>query len=118
MRLGSRLAMEDGNALLEGISFAAVAFGLLLSSSLFLFDSQIKSLDMASIARNAMRDHLLNPNTSIDQFILLQQKGTSLEDQALEAKVNCSNKCQLGDEIDLEISWEGIRARSFGVIGE
>ncbi len=118
MRLGSELAKEDGNALLEGISFAAVAFGLLLSSSLFLFDSQIKSLEMASIARNAMRDHLLKPSTSIDQLILLQQKGTSLEDQALEAKIICSNTCQRGDEIELEISWEGVRARAFGVIGE
>ena len=118
MKLGKRLAKEEGNALIEGIGFAVVAFGLLLGSSLYLFDEQVKSLEMASIARNAMREYLMDSSRSMDQLVLLQQVGTSLTEETLNIVAKCGKDCSAGDQITLELSLAGIRARAFGVIDD
>ncbi len=118
MRLREVLIEDDGNALLEGVGFATVAFGLLLSSSLIIFDTQHKNLELASITRNALREYLIDGSRSLPEIVEQFQRGTSLSEQQLEVVQSCSASCRSGDQLVLEVSVEDLTARAFGIIYE
>lgn len=65
-----------------------------------------------------MRGYLLNTDKPIDQFVSLEQQGTSLEQSSLTISFSCSAACSVGDQVTLVLSTENLTAKAFGVSSE
>jgi hypothetical protein len=111
---------EQGNALLEGVGFAAVAFGLLLTLGMNALNLEREALSLQSIARNAIRYYALNPTKEIVGVVALFQSDSILASEAVQVNLTCSNQdCQKpGNLFWLELRTEELQAKAFGVIVE
>ena len=111
---------EQGNALLEGVGFAAVAFGLLLTLGMNALTLERESLSLQSIARNAIRYYSIHPTTEIDGVVALFQRDSVLASEVIQVDLTCSNQdCQKpGNLFWLELRTEELQAKAFGVIVE
>ena len=113
-----RLSDESGNALLEGVGFAALAFGLLLSLGMNALSFEREELALQSIARNAMRSYLLHSSGDLSEAVLIFQQESILASQPIQVEITCSNNDCLtkGNLIWLNLSSEELFARAFGVV--
>jgi len=111
---------EKGNALLEGVGFAAVAFGLLLTLGMNALNLEREALSLQSIARNAIRYYSLHPTKEIDGVVALFQRDSVLASQPIQVSLICSNQdCQKpGNLFWLELRTEELQAKAFGVVVE
>lgn len=111
---------EQGNALLEGVGFAAVAFGLLLTLGMNALTLEREALSLQSIARNAIRYYALHPKKEIVGVVALFQRDSILASEAIQVHLTCSNQdCQKpGNLFWLELRTEELQAKAFGVIVE
>ena len=107
---------EDGNAILEGVSFAAVSFGLVLFSGLGLFQVQEDQLELQGIARNVMRDHSLHPELSLEEALHnWQSLSSSWNGRHISISLSCVNPCTAGAIKWLRLSGNELSALSFGI---
>ena len=115
-----RFSEERGNALLEGVGFAAVAFGLLLSLGMNALSLEREELALSAIARNAMRSYLLHSSTDLHEAVAKFQQDSVLATQPLQISISCTNQDCLtqGNLIWLYLSADELNAKAFGVIGE
>lgn len=112
-----KISDETGNALLEGIVFAAFSFGLVLSSGLTLFQVEADQLALNGLARNVSRDYLMNSSVPINEVLQKWQSVCSnWKDRELELKVICGGECTTGAILHIELSSAGLTASSFGVV--
>lgn len=113
-----KLKSDEGNALLEGITFAVMSFSLVLGSGLQLFDVQQRILELNDIARNALRAYLLEQNTSVSQQVVrFQKQSLKLAQTQLEQKILCRPDCYTQSSVVyLTLSADGLTAHAFGVI--
>ena len=111
---------EQGNALLEGVGFAAVAFGLLLTLGLNAINLEREALALQSIARNSMRYYSLHPDKDIEGVVALFQRESFLTAQSVQVTLGCSNQDCLtrGSLLWLELRTDALAAKAFGVIVE
>lgn len=111
---------EQGNALLEGVGFAAVAFGLLLTLGMNALNLEREALSLQSIARNAMRYYSLHPTKEMDGVVALFQRDSILASQSIQVSLICSNQdCQKpGNLFWLELRTEELQVKAFGVVVE
>lgn len=118
MKLNRRIGSDAGNALLEAVGFVTVAFGLLLVAGLELFQLQQSQLELQTIARNAMRSYLIQPQSSIAELVKFnQQQSRAWQNEDVEMLLSCSAGCDLpGGFIVLSIVSGGLSAKAFGVI--
>ena len=110
---------EQGSILLEAVSFAVLAFGLLLTLCLQLSDLERKQIGLEVIARNSMRYFLLNQDSDLEQAVrYFQQFDEGLVDEDLSLTVFCnpSNCESSGAILWLEISSGMNKAKAFGVV--
>jgi hypothetical protein len=110
---------EQGSILLEVVSFAVLAFGLLLTLSLQLSDLERKQIGLEVIARNSMRYFLLNQDSDLEQAVrYFQQFDEGLVDEDLSLTVSCNPfDCESsGAILWLEISSGMNKAKAFGVV--
>jgi hypothetical protein len=110
---------EQGSILLEAVSFAVLAFGLLLTLSLQLSDLERKQIGLEVIARNSMRYFLLNQDSDLEQAVrYFQQFDEGLVDEDLSMTVSCNpSDCESsGAILWLEISSGMNKATAFGVV--
>jgi len=113
------LRNEEGNMLLEAVGFAALAFGLLLTFSLQVFDLERRQLGLEQIARNATRYFILNPDSDLGEAIYsFQALDQQFNEDQLEVAVRCQpTDCQSsGTFVWLELSVGVNVAKAFGVI--
>lgn len=115
-----RLSSDQGNALLEGVGFAAIAFGLLMTLGLNVLTLERDELTLMSIARNSMRAFLLQDSEDLESAVAMFQEQTTLANDALDVRVRCERQdCRTrGNLIWLEIHSDDLVASAFGVIGE
>lgn len=107
---------EDGNAILEGVSFAAVSFGLVLFSGLGLFQVQEDQLELQGLARNVMRDHSLHPELSLEEALHnWQSLSSSWNGRHISISLSCVNPCTAGAIKWLRLSGNELSALSFGI---
>ena len=111
---------DQGNALLEGVGFAAVAFGLLLTLVINALTLEREALSLQSIARNAIRYYSLHPTQEMDGVVAVFQRDSVLASQPIQVNLICSNQdCQKpGNFFWLELRTEELQAKAFGVIVE
>jgi len=111
---------ERGNALLEGVAFAAVAFGLLLTLGADALTLEREALTLQSIARNSIRYYTLHPTKEIQEVVALLQRDSILASQFIQVSLTCSNQdCVTpGNLIWLELRTEELKAKVFGVTVE
>ena len=111
---------EQGNALLEGVGFAAVAFGLLLTLGMNALNLERESLALQSIARNSMRYYSLHPDEDIEGVVASFQREGILSSQSVQVTLSCSNQDCLtrGNLLWLELRTDESVAKAFGVIVE
>jgi len=110
---------EQGSILLEAVSFAVLAFGLLLTLSFQLSDLERKQIGLEVIARNSMRYFLLNQDSDLEQAVrYFQQFDEGLVDEDLSLTVSCNpSDCESsGAILWLEISSGMNKAKAFGVV--
>jgi hypothetical protein len=114
------LSDESGNSLLEGVGFAAVAFGLLLSLGMNALSLEREELALSAIARNAMRSYLLHSSTDLHEAVAKFQQDSVLATQPLQISISCANQdcVTKGNLIWLYLSTDELSARAFGVISE
>jgi len=113
------LDADQGSILLEAVTFAVLAFGLLLTLSLQLSDLERKQIGLEVIARNSMRYFLLNQDSDLEQAVrYFQQFDDQLVDEDLSMTVSCnpSNCESSGAILWLEISSGMNKAKAFGVV--
>ncbi len=111
---------ERGNALLEGVGFAAVAFGLLLTLGMNALTLEREALALQSIARNVMRYYALHPGKEIADVVALFQRDGILASESIQVIFNCSNQdcVTTGNLYWLELRTEELKTKAFGVIVE
>ena len=111
---------ERGNALLEGVGFAAVSFGLLLTLGADALTLEREALTLQSIARNSMRYYTLHPTKEIQEVVALLQSDSILASKSIQISLTCSNQdCVTpGNLIWLELRTEELKAKVFGVTVE
>lgn len=110
---------DEGSILLEASGFATLAFGLLLTLSLQVFELENRQLGLEQIARNATRSYLLHPGadlvTSVRDFQELDQsfatKPVEIFSRCLPADCFAS-----GTLVWLELKSGENTARAYGVI--
>jgi hypothetical protein len=112
-----RIRDDAGNALLEGVSFAALAFGLVFSSGISLFQVESNQLALNSLARNVTRDYLLHPENSLNSLLdRWQRLSPGLMSSKVELRFDCEGDCVSGSIVQIELKAQGLVADSFGVI--
>jgi len=108
---------EKGNAILEGVAFAAVAFGLVMVSGLEIFQVQSEQIELQRLARNVMREHSVHPDLGIgDTLANLKSLSQDWKEMELSISLVCTSSCQEGDIEWLSLSGGGLTAVSFGVV--
>lgn len=113
------LKADQGSILLEAVTFAVLAFGLLLTLSLQLSDLERKQIGLEVLARNSMRYFLLNQDSDLERTVRhFQQFDDQLVDEDLAMTVFCnpSNCESTGAIFWLEISTGINKAKAFGVV--
>lgn len=113
------LKSDDGSIVLEAAGFAVIAFGLVLSLSIQVFEVERRLISLQALARNVMRYSLINSAYDFESNVSIFQKLDPLViGEALDVSVSCSlNQCsQSGELVWLEISHKDASARVFGVI--
>ena len=115
-----RLSHDAGNALLEGVGFAAVAFGLLFSLGMYVLSLERDELALESIARNSMRAYLLDISSDLPAAVSRFQTESILSSQAIQIEISCTNDdcTSQGNLIWLKLTTDELSARAFGVIDE
>lgn len=119
MKKDSVHSSESGTVLLEAVSFAALAFGLLLTLSIGLFDAERRQLSLGGIARNAIRDYFLHPASDLEEsvksYLLLDPLWA---DNEVKMTIRCSpSDCEAsGTLLWLEITSGSNTGRAFGVV--
>lgn len=109
---------ERGNALLEGVSFAALGFGLVLSLGLHLYQVQEDQLELQGLARNLTRVIALHPEVNAnDELNNLKFLSKSWRDKEINLEVFCEEPCVSGSVLHLRLSGSGLTAISFGISG-
>lgn len=116
----SRLNSESGNAILETIGFVTVAFGLILTFGLQLFQLQSNAIELELVARNSLRDYLTHQSETLLETTR-RHLGESRDFQDLDVAIDvvCSPDCLTRPfHIQLSLFVGAIRASAFGVVGE
>lgn len=116
----SRLNSESGNAILETIGFVTVAFGLILTFGLQLFQLQSEAMQLELLARNSLRDYLTHQSETLLETTR-RHLAESRDLQGLDVAIDvvCRPDC-LNRPFDIQLSlYAGtLRASAFGVVGE
>jgi hypothetical protein len=113
------LESENGSIVLEATGFAVLAFGLVLTLTIQLFDIEKRVIGLEALARNAMRHALISSDfdfeTSVASF---KDLDPLLRDEAVFVSSTCSlSTCaRSGDLVWLELSLDSTKAKVFGVI--
>ena len=119
MNLIKALESEKGSIVLEATGFAVLAFGLVLTLTIQLFDIEKRVIGLEALARNAMRHALISSDfdfeTSVASF---EDLDPLLRDEAVLVSSTCSlSTCgRSGDLVWLELSLDSTKAKVFGVI--
>lgn len=112
-----RISNENGNALLEGVSFAALSFGLVLSSGIGLFQVESDQLALNLLARNVTRDYLLDPQVPLATVLQRWQIiSPNFKQSQVSLAVNCEGDCSSGAILQIELASNGLVSSSFGVV--
>jgi len=113
------LESDKGSIVLEATGFAVLAFGLVLTLTIQLFDMEKRVIGLEALARNAMRHALISSDfdfeTSVASF---KDLDPLLQDEAVMVSSTCSlSTCsRSGDLVWLELSLDSTKAKVFGVI--
>jgi hypothetical protein len=110
--------LEQGNALIEVVAFAAIGFGLVLTLGFQMLEQERKVLELKSLSRNAMRSFLLSPSTDIfDEVFRLQSDSQLLAQESLSVSTSCLQaECSKSNTlIWLELQAGDLSAKAFGV---
>lgn len=105
--------------LLEAVGFAALAFGLLLTLSLQVFELERRQIGLEQIARNATRYYLLHPSSDLSEAIYaFQALDSQFDDDELDIAVNCQPiDCAItGSLVTLKLTAGTNVAKAFGVV--
>jgi len=119
VNLSRVLQSEKGSIVVEATGFAVLAFGLVLTLTIQIFELERTVIGVQALSRNAMRHALLSSDfdfeTSVANFKHLDP---FLRDEAVLVSSTCSlNSCsRSGDLVWLELSLENTKAKVFGVI--
>lgn len=119
MSLIKILESDKGSIVFEATGFSVLAFGLVLTLTIQLFDMERRVIGLEALARNAMRQALLSSDfdfeTSVASF---KELDLILRDEAVLVSSTCSlSACsRSGDLVWLELSLESTKAKVFGVI--
>lgn len=116
----SRLSSESGSALLESISFAVVAFALVLTLGLRLFEYQSQAMELEILARNSLREYLTQQNDSLSVLVKRNlAESEKLHDLEVSVHIDCAPSCfEKPFQIRLVLNAEAISASAFGVVSE
>lgn len=107
---------EQGNAILESVSFAAVAFGLVLTSGLALFQMQEDQLELQILTRNVMRELSLHPEVSVNDALQKWKSfSPSWKGRDVLVEFTCHSPCWPGSVEWLRLSGSGLQASGFGI---
>ena len=113
------LESEKGSILLEASGFVTLAFGLLLTLSLNIFDLESRQLGLEQIARNATRFYLLHPGSDLLTAVAdFQALDGLFADERVDVTIRCQPTDCLasGALIWLELKAGENAAHAFGVI--
>lgn len=113
-----KLSSETGNALVEAVCFVTIAFGLVLSSGIELFEMQKSSLELQSIARNSLRSFLIDPSQDLSLVVRNNQLDSPrFRNETFSVEINCNPNCDSpSGTIQLKITSLGSSAEAFGVL--
>lgn len=114
-----RISNDQGNAILEAISFVAVSFGLILLSGVQLFTIQRDQLELSLLSRNVMTSFLNSTDTSLAEQLVFWKSRSGFSDQQVAMNVRCSPDCLTrGSIVIADLSYLGQEVRVFGVLGD
>lgn len=114
----SQIHEDEGSALIEVVAFATIGFGLVLTLGFQMLEQERKVLELQGISRNAMRAHLLDPDSDIsDEVSRLQSKSRLFAEENISISVTCiPNSCNNPNTLAwLELKAENLVAKAFGV---
>jgi hypothetical protein len=113
------LESDKGSIVLEATGFAVLAFGLVLTLTIQLFDVERRVIGLEALARNAMRNALISSDFDFETSVAsLKDLDPLLRDEAVLVFSTCSlSTCsKSGDLVWLELSLDSTKAKVFGVI--
>jgi hypothetical protein len=113
------LESEQGSIVVEATGFAVLAFGLVLTLTIELFEMERRVIGLEALARNSMRHALLSSDFDFEGSVADFQILDSLlrnEDVSISSTCSFSSCLRSGDLIWLELSVSGAKAKVFGVI--
>jgi hypothetical protein len=113
------LASDQGSILLEASGFATLAFGLLLTLSLQVFELTNRQLGLEQIARNATRSHLLHSGSDLATYVReFQDLDESFANEQVDIYIRClpADCFASGTLVWLELKSGENAARAYGVI--
>ena len=119
MNLIKALESEKGSIVLEATGFAVLAFGLVLTLTIQLFDIEMRVIGLEALARNAMRHALISSDFDLETSVAgFKDLDLLLRDEPVLVSSACSlSTCsRSGDLIWLELSLDSTKAKVFGVI--
>ncbi len=114
----SSICDEAGNALVEAVSFVTVAFGLVFSAGLGLFQLQASAIELQSVARNSLRSYLIGEEKSLTQLVRQNLDYNPIwREREVNVSVNCVPDCSAPEHrVILLLSAGAVQAKAFGVI--
>ncbi|MEI8231823.1 MAG: hypothetical protein WCG32_04595 [Actinomycetes bacterium] len=119
MKISRVIDNDSGSILLEAVSFAAMAFGLLLTLGLNILDLERRQLGIEQVARNAIRYYLLSPNSDLSEAVFtFQSLDVQFDDDQVGVLIDCSpSDCDAsGSLVWLELKAGANSSRAFGVV--
>ena len=119
MKLDKSPNSEQGSIVLEATGFAVLAFGLIMTLTIQVFEMERRVIWLEALAKNVMRHSLLNSDFDFEANVAeFQNVDPFLRDEVVSASSTCllSSCSRSGQLVWLEISIDGAKAKVFGVI--
>lgn len=113
------ICRDVGSVLIEAVGFVVLAFGIILTAGLGLFELQAAAIELQSIARNSVRSFVLDDSQSLPQLV---QRNLSASERwrgrEIDIRISCSPDCLAKPtQVRIELSAGQIKAEAFGVNG-
>jgi hypothetical protein len=117
--LNRKLNSEKGSIVVEATGFAVLAFGLVLTLTIELFDMERRVIGLEALARNSIRHALVSSDFDFNAIVAdFKNLDPLLRNENISISSTCSlSQCpRAGELVWLELSIDSAKAKVFGVI--
>jgi hypothetical protein len=117
--LNRKLNAEKGSIVVEATGFAVLAFGLVLTLTIELFEMERTAIGLEALARNTIRHSLISSDFDFNAIVADFKNLDPLlrnEDISISSTCSLSTCSRAGELVWLELSIDSAKAKVFGVI--